>query len=179
MGWTATAVLFCAGAAGAAEAPPKDVPAAIQVPTGTKLVAHLHGAGDQVYKCAASGAAYSWTLQKPDAKLKETSGAEAGTHGAGPSWTAKDGSTVSGKKVAQSDAPATDAVPWLLLQATSTAGKGRFEKVTYIQRLGTKGGKAPAAGCDATHSGAESRAAYSAEYYFYSGGAAPAAPAKP
>jgi hypothetical protein len=173
------ATLALGGAAAAAEAPPKDVPAAIQVPAGAKLVAHLRGTGDQVYKCTASGTAYSWTLQKPDAKLKETSGAEAGTHGAGPSWTAKDGSTVNAKKVAQADASAADAVPLLLLEATSTAGKGRFSDVTYIQRLGTKGGKAPAAGCDATHAGAESRAGYSAEYYFYSGGKAPAAPAKP
>jgi len=155
------------------------VPAAVQVPAGAKLVAHLRGTGDQVYKCAASGTAYSWALQRPDAKLKETSGADAGTHGAGPSWTAKDGSSVSAKKVAQADAPAPDAVPWLLLQATSTAGKGRFSGVPYIQRLGTKGGKAPAAGCDAAHAGAESRASYSADYYFCSGGAAAAAPAKP
>ncbi len=165
-------------AASAADALPKDVPAAVQVPAGAKLVAHLHGTGDQVYKCAASGTAYTWALQRPDAKLKETSGADAGTHGAGPSWTAKDGSSVNAKKVAQADAPAPDAVAWLLLQATSTAGKGRFANVTYIQRLGTKGGKAPAAGCDAAHAGAESRANYSAEYYFYSGGGA-AAPAKP
>jgi len=155
------------------------VPAALRVPEGAKLVAHLKGTGDQVYKCTASGTAYSWALQRPDAKLKETSGADAGTHGAGPSWTAKDGSTVSAKKVAQADAAAADAVPSLLLQATSTAGKGRFSEVTYIQRLGTKGGKAPAAGCDAAHAGAESRAKYSAEYYFYAGGASAAAPAKP
>lgn len=176
MVWTTTAVLFGAGAAAAADTPAPDAPAAIRVPAGAKLVAHLHGAGDQIYKCTASGTAYSWALQRPDAKLKETSGADAGTHGAGPSWTAKDGSTVTAKKVAQADAPAADAVAWLLLQATSTAGKGRFSNVTYIQRLATKGGKAPAAGCDASHSGAETRASYSAEYYFYAGGAAPTKP---
>jgi len=172
-------MLVLSGAAAAAEAPPKDVPAAVRVPEGAKLVAHLKGTGDQVYKCTASGTAYSWALQRPDAKLKEMSGAEAGTHGAGPSWTAKDGSTVSAKKVAQADAASADAVPLLLLQATSTAGKGRFSNVTYVQRLATKGGKAPAAGCDAAHAGAESRASYSADYYFYAGGASAAAPAKP
>jgi hypothetical protein len=177
-----TCSLWGVRAATAADAPPSDVPAAIRVPAGAKLLTHLRGTGAQVYKCTASGTAFAWTLQKPDATLQETSGAPAGTHGAGPSWTAKDGSTVNGKKVSQADAPAADAVPWLLLQATSTAGKGRFTDVTYIQRLRTKGGKAPAAGCDAGHAGAETRASYSADYYFYSGGsaAAPApAPAKP
>jgi len=178
--WMATLVLGGADAARAAEAPPKDVPAAIQVPAGAKLVAHLRGMGDQIYKCTASGTAFAWALQRPDAKLKEMSGAEAGTHGAGPSWTAKDGSTVNGKKMAQADAPAPDAVPWLLVQATSTTGKGRFSGVTYIQRLGTKGGKAPAAGCDAKTAGTETRARYSADYYFYSGAAAaPPSAAKP
>jgi hypothetical protein len=79
---------------------------------------------------------------------------------------------VTGAKVAQADAPVADAVPWLLLRATSTSGHGRFSDVTFIQRLATRGGKAPASGCDAAHNGAELPVTYRADYYFYSGAAA-------
>jgi len=156
-------------AAGAPAAP--DVPAAIRVPAGAKLVEKLHATGAQVYGCAATDAKFGWTLKRPDATLTDAKGAEAGKHGAGPSWTAKDGSSVTGAKAAQADAPAADAVPWLLLRATATSGKGRFSQITFIHRLDTKGGKAPPTGCDAAHDGKELRVDYSADYYFYAGGA--------
>jgi len=144
-----------------------DVPAAIRVPAGAKLIEKLHATGAQVYGCAATDGKFGWTLKRPDATLTDAQGGEAGKHGAGPSWTAKDGSAVTGAKVAQADAPVADAVPWLLLKATSTTGKGRLSGVGFIQRLSTKGGKAPPAGCDAAHAGTELRVDYSADYYFY------------
>jgi len=162
--------LTVSGLATAADKAP-EVPAPIRVPAGAKLLEKLHATGAQVYGCAATDGKFGWTLKRPDATLTDAKGAEAGKHGAGPSWTAKDGSTVTGAKVAQADAPAADAVPWLLLRGTSTAGKGRFGQVTFIQRLGTKGGKAPATGCDAAHNGNELRVDYSADYYLYTGGA--------
>jgi hypothetical protein len=171
-------LVLTARAAYAADTAP-EVPAAIRVPAGAKLVTKLHAEGAQVYGCGATDGKFGWTLKRPDAKLTDAAGVQAGTHGAGPSWTAKDGSVVNGAKVAQADAPAADAVPWLLLRATSTSGKGRFSEVSFIQRLATKGGKAAAAGCDAGHNGAEQRVSYSADYYFYAGGAAAAAPGKP
>jgi len=58
-----------------------------------------------------------------------------------------------------------------LLRATATSGKGRFAQISFVQRLDTKGGKAPAIGCDAAHDGKEQRVDYSADYYFYAGGA--------
>jgi hypothetical protein len=39
--------------------------------------------------------------------------------------------------------------------------------VTSIQRLNTKGGKAPASGCDAAHTDQELRVPYSADYAFF------------
>jgi len=124
-----------------------------------------------VYACTSAGGQNSWVLARPDATLADASGAVAGTHGVGPSWKSKDGSAVVGKKLAQAAAPDAGAVPWLLVGATSTSGAGQFTGVTFIQRVATKGGIAPATGCDATHVGAEARASYSADYYFYTGGA--------
>ena len=47
------------------------------------------------------------------------------------------------------------------------SGPGVFSHVAYVQRVATKAGAAPAAKCDAAAAGAEKRADYSAEYYFY------------
>ncbi|HEY6476406.1 MAG TPA: DUF3455 domain-containing protein [Polyangia bacterium] len=161
------------GAAATSEVqPPPNVPTGLRVPAGAKPIARLHATGAQVYKCAATGGAYTWTLQRPDAILHDATGAAVGTHGAGPAWTSKDGSAVVGAKVEQAPAPVASAVPWLLLRATSTSGRGLFSGVTFVQRFDTKGGMPPAGGCDASHAGAENRASYSADYYFYSGGGA-------
>jgi hypothetical protein len=178
------AVALAAQRAHAGDLPtPPVVPAPLRVPSGTRLVARFHATGAQVYACAASAAGpFAWTLKRPDATLFDPAGAAAGTHGAGPSWTAKDGSSVVGEKIAQADAPAPTAVPWLLLRAKSTSGHGLLSQVTYVQRIDTQGGKPPATGCDAAKVGTESRASYSADYYFFTGSAAqpvPPAPDKP
>jgi hypothetical protein len=61
------------------------------------------------------------------------------------------------------------AVPWLLLKGVSHAAEeGRFSDVTWVQRLSTVGGIAPADTCDATHNlGAVVQVPYSADYFFY------------
>jgi hypothetical protein len=42
-----------------------------------------------------------------------------------------------------------------------------MKQVSSIQRLSTKGGKAPVTGCDASHKDEKTRAHYTATYYFY------------
>ena len=46
--------------------------------------------------------------------------------------------------------------------------------VTYVQRLHTSAGAAPATGCDASTVGAEVRMPYSTLYYYYAAGRGPA-----
>jgi hypothetical protein len=151
--------------------PPPDVPAALQAPAGQKLTRMLHATGVQIYQCAASSQnppRYGWVLQAPAADLSDRTGKDVGRHYEGPTWEAYDGSKVVGELVAQ-DAPASKAIPWLLVRAKSNTGKGIFAKVQSIQRLHTIGGLAPQSPCDAAHAGQRSRVAYSADYYFYSG----------
>lgn len=62
---------------------------------------------------------------------------------------------------ARNDVPG--AVPELLLKAESTRGDGVFGKVSYVQRLSTKGGVAPAGGC---REGAQTSVHYEALYTF-------------
>jgi hypothetical protein len=68
---------------------------------------------------------------------------------------------------AKADAPDASAIPWLLLAAKSHAGEGALANVSFIERVATTGGKAPARGCDATRVDAEQRVPYTASYYFY------------
>ncbi len=178
-----------AGGTGGAVAwltPPAGLPPTLAVPVGATLKVHDRGVGAQVYTCTAStgagGAAgaggtagsgsttYAWVLKAPDAMLLDQNGVQVGTHGAGPEWTSTDGSIVNGSKIFQENSPLSDAIPWLLLRATSTTGTGVFSDITYVQRANTTGGKAPATGCDGTTVGTDTRVSYTADYYFYSGG---------
>jgi Protein of unknown function (DUF3455) len=150
--------------AGAAE-----LPDAIKPPAGEKLVLRAHATGSQVYTCSAGAdGVLQWTLKGPDAQLHDRKGAVVGQHFAGPTWKYKDGSEVTGKATAHVEAPAADSIPWLLLTATGHTGTGVLANVTSIQRIHTKGGKAPpAADCSASKTGAEAKSSYSADYYFY------------
>jgi hypothetical protein len=58
----------------------------------------------------------------------------------------------------------SDSIPWLLLKAKSNEGAGIFSRVTFIQRLDTAGGRAPAGACAA---GAEQRVDDNATYRFF------------
>lgn len=133
------------------------------------------GKGVQIYTCQASGAAFAWKLQGPEAVLSGSDGRVVGGHFAGPSWQAADGSTIVGEPVVASPSPQDGAIPWLVLRTRSTAGPGLFSGVTYVTRTQTQGGAAPATGCDADHVGKQARAPYSATYTFFTdpGGAPP------
>jgi Protein of unknown function (DUF3455) len=145
----------------------QQVPAELQVPANEQLVVRVHAKGDQIYSCKADGAQAGWTLKAPEARLFDKDGKTFGKHFAGPSWEASDGSLVVGKAAANVASPDADSIPWLLVKVVSHAGDGVLTRVTSIQRINTKGGKAPASGCDAGHAGQEVRVPYSADYLFF------------
>ena len=156
----ATALLsFSAGA--------QQVPPQIQAPAGEQLFLQLHAKGDQVYTCKEGVTQFAWTLKAPDAQLFDKDGKPFGKHFAGPSWEASDGSRVTGKAAANAASPDADSIPWLLVNIVNHEGTGVLSRATSIQRINTKGGKAPASGCDSGHAGQEVRVPYSADYLFY------------
>jgi hypothetical protein len=161
-------LLFGAGSAQNASRRP-DISQNLAAPATEEVVLHVHASGSQIYVCqAGTDQKPSWVLKAPDAELFDASGKSIGRHYAGPAWKHNDGSEVTGKVAARQDAPEADAIPWLLLTATGHSGTGILSSVTAIQRIHTKGGLPPKAdGCDASHRGAESKSAYSADYYFY------------
>ena len=163
---------------------PPSAPSAIAVPSGATLAIDDHGVGTQIYTCTASGGAggaggsgadagatmYSWVLKGPDAVLSTRPSRRSGRTASVRFWSSSDGSVISGTKLAQaSNTSASNAVALLLLKATSTGGAGVFANITYVQRLNTAGGVA-SGDCGASTVGTETSAAYSADYYFFTGG---------
>jgi hypothetical protein len=145
----------------------KQVPQQLQPPASEQLLLQLHAKGEQVYICKEGATEFSWGLKAPDAQLFDKDGKPFGKHFAGPSWEANDGSRVVGKAVANAPSPEADSIPWLLVNIVSHEGTGVLSRATSIQRLNTKGGKAPTSGCDSVNAGKEVRVPYSADYLFY------------
>jgi len=145
----------------------QQIPQQLQPPANEQLLLQVRAKGDQVYTCKGDATQFAWTLKAPDAQLFDNDGKPFGKHFAGPSWEANDGSRVTGKAVANAPSPDANSIPWLLVNILSHDGSGVLSRATTIQRLNTKGGKAPASGCDASHVGQELRVAYSADYLFY------------
>ncbi len=145
----------------------QQIPPQLQPPAGEQLLIQVHAKGDQVYICKEGATEFSWGLKAPDAQLFDKDSKPFGKHFAGPSWEANDGSRVTGKAVANVPSPDADSIPWLLVNVVSHEGSGILSHATSIQRLNTKGGKAPASGCDSAHASQAVRVPYSADYLFY------------
>jgi len=153
---------------------PPAVPAALQVPAGNTAYLVGHATGVQIYTCEPKGASFGWSPAIPAALLLTNDGTVIHHYATtGPTWQAPDSSYVRGKPSASAPSPDPQgqSVPWLLLRAV-VAGKGyaggtTLSATTYVQRLDTRGGKAPAGGCDATTVGAGASMPYAADYYFY------------
>jgi hypothetical protein len=137
-------------------------------PPSQHAILTVTGKGVQIYTCQQAAAGPLWVFQAPEATLIDASGNPVGTHGAGPTWTSKDGSSVKGELLQKSAAPATTAIPWLLLKAVNVSGSGVMIKVEFIRRSDTHGGMAPTTGCDSQHLSATARVPYTAAYTFYS-----------
>jgi len=138
----------------------------LAVPSDSQLAFYYDAVGVQIYTCQATTTGHAWTLKAPEASLFDRPSHVVLEHYAGPTWESKvDHSKVVAKKVAEFS-PHTDAIPELLLQVTSHDGKGVLAEVTYIQRLHTTGGVAPAVVCDQSRVGSTARVNYTATYTF-------------
>ncbi|MGC2332625.1 MAG: DUF3455 domain-containing protein [Candidatus Acidiferrales bacterium] len=145
----------------------QDIPQQLQPHANERLLLQVHAKGDQIYVCKSDSAQFAWALKAPDARLFDKNGKPFGRHFAGPSWEANDGSLVVGKAVGNMPSPDAGSIAWLLVTVVSHDGAGILSRVTTIQRINTRGGKAPASGCDAAHVSREVREPYSADYHFY------------
>jgi hypothetical protein len=126
-----------------------DLPA--NLPNGNTRVATFYAIGVQKYKAqliaGSDPAAYQWVFVAPQADLYDATNAKVGTHSVGPTWQLSVMDSIYGQqysppKTAASEDPSS--IDWLLLKSkTGTIPTGIFTNVAYIQRIATKGGKAP------------------------------------
>ncbi|MES2979702.1 MAG: DUF3455 domain-containing protein [Pseudomonadota bacterium] len=147
-----------------------NLPAAVQVPAGHKVAMETVGSGKITYECRVkTGAAgqYEWFFVGPDARLDDRKGMQVGKYYGPPAtWESLDGSKLTATQVAVAPAMA-GSIPLQLVKGNPAMGMGSMQGVTYIQRVATKGGVAPAAACAAGNLGAKEVVNYSADYIFY------------
>jgi hypothetical protein len=157
--WPAFSLAFCASLSGTASA---QVPDAIAAP-GESVIATFHAEGAQIYDCKAdAGGKLIWQFREPIATLL-VDGKTVGRHYAGPNWEASDGSTVTGKALANAPGTTASDIPWLKLEVTARRGSGTLAGVTTVQRINTRGGVMSGA-CE--RAGAYFSAPYAADYVF-------------
>jgi hypothetical protein len=145
------------------------LPAPVRVPAGEAQKLWTVGVGEITYECREkreTPGQYEWTFVAPMATLKDAGGRSVGKYYGGPTWEAMDGSKVTGKQVAAAPGMA-GSIPLQLVKAEPATGSGVMQGVTYIQRLNTQGGVAPAVPCASSSAGMKQQVAYQADYVFY------------
>lgn len=148
------------------------LPPAVQVPAGHKAAMETIGTGDITYECRTKAnmpGQYEWVFVGPDARLWDRAGKQVGKYYGPPAtWENMDGSRVTATQVAVAPA-AAGSIPLQLVKANPAMGMGAMTGVTYIQRVATQGGVAPAMACGSGNTGARQMVKYQADYIFYKG----------
>jgi Protein of unknown function (DUF3455) len=176
---------------------PPPVPDNIKVDAGNVVFLVGHGVGTQNYVCLPSGAGVAFKLFTPEAALFSDDDKQLTAHFFSPNpfehnpdpalfatgpiratWQhSRDSSTVwaqvkDGNSSSDPAFVAPNAVAWLKLTVVGAengpTGGGTLTKTTFVQRLNTAGGVAPATGCTSTADvGHLAFVPYTADYFFY------------
>ena len=166
------------------------VPDDITVPAGNKVFLVGHAVGTQNYVCLPSGNDFKFTLFTPRATLFGDDGTQLITHYFSPNtyegdtiratWQdSRDTSAVWAQATNSSSDPnfvAPGAIAWVLLQRVGSQdgpdGGDTLTGATFVQRLSTSGGVAPATGCTTSNDvGRQAFVPYTADYFFYTSAA--------
>ena len=164
---------------------PPAVPDNLAVPEESKAFAIGHAVGTQNYVCLPSGAAAKWVLFGPQATVFDDDGQQVLTHFLSPNpaesgtpratWQhSSTTSAVWAVKEEESDDPqfvAPGAIKWFRLRVVGAqlgSSADRLPKTTFIHRVNTSGGVAPASECAAPADvGKTKLVPYTADYVFY------------
>jgi hypothetical protein len=161
------------------------VPGNLEVDAAFEPYLVAQAVGTQNYICLAHGTGVAWAFLGPQATLFDAAFDQLTTHYLSPNpdeagiaratWRhSRDTSTVWAMAAETSADPAyvaAGAIPWLKLQVvgrqTAPAG-GQLARTTFIQRVNTAGGVAPAVGCAvAADIGRRAFVPYTTDYVFY------------
>ena len=160
---------------------PPPVPLNIEVPEGNRPFLMSHAVGTQNYICL--GAGLPWAFIGPQATLFDGEAEPSFTHFLSPNpiesgepratWQhSRDASAVWARAIQSSIDPnfvEPGAIPWLLLKVVGAqdgpTGGDRISATTFIQRVNTVGGSAPAGRCSKV--GARIFVPYETDYVLY------------
>ena len=146
------------------------LPAPVQVPPGHRVALETVGTGQITYECRAKKdqpLEQEWAFVGPEARLTDRQGRTVGRYFGPPAtWVHQDGSKVTATQVAVAPSGAGN-IPLQLVKAEPASGSGAMQGVTYIQRVATKGGVAPAAPCNSNHLGTRQAVQYQADYIIW------------
>ena len=146
------------------------LPASVQVPAGHKVALETVGVGEISYQCNAKkdmAGQFEWVFVSPDARLLDRSGKQIGKYYGPPAtWESMDGSKLTAVQLAVAPNMA-GSIPLQLVKGNPAMGSGAMQGVTYIQRVNTRGGVAPATPCAAANLSAKQIVKYQADYIFY------------
>ena len=160
--FTALALVFSAAGPNAFDVTPPPVPDNLLVPAGNRAFLITHAVGTQSYICLPAGNKAEWTFVGPQATLFDDQSEQVLTHFLSPNpdesglprptWQhSRDTSAVWAQRVDSAPAPIAGAIPWLLLEIVGEedgpTGGDKVTRTTFIQRVNTTGGAAPATGC--------------------------------
>lgn len=164
-----------------------EVPSNLTVEEGNIPYLQTRAYGTQNYICMPTATGMAWKFLGPQATLyPENAPLQIATHFLSPNpeeqgtprptWLhSQDGSAVWARVVqpsTDSNYVAPGAIPWLLLEkagtSAGTTGGSLLSRTTFIHRVNTQGGVAPATGCtSASQLGAIALVPYSTDYFFY------------
>jgi hypothetical protein len=159
---------------------PPATPGSIAVPAGNRAFLMAHALGTQNYMCLPGPSGIGWTPIGPQATLFDDEGGQVITHFlslnpeesgvARATWQhSRDTSAVWAMAVGDPAVVTPGAIPWLLLRVvgrdSGTTDNGKLAKTSYIQRVNTVGGIAPATPC--VEVGTRKFVFYEADYVFY------------
>ena len=121
------------------------------LPAGNVRVFTFFADGVQKYKAqeipGSNPVAYQWIFVAPQADLYDATNKKVGNHSQGPTWQLSTLDSIYGQSFTPARmAPGSDpnSIDWLLLMPkVGKAPTGAFAGVEYVQRIDTKGGKAP------------------------------------
>lgn len=170
---------------------PPIVPDTLKVLAPNEVFLIGHATGSQNYVCVPSGTGVDWSLFTPEATLFNDSIQQVTTHFFSPNPNPDDRGAIRATWESSKDSSAVwaaatgvatfatdpafvrpDAVAWLRLAAVGVeagpTGGDRLSRTTFIQRLNTVGGLAPATGCtQAIDLGKRAFIPYTADYVFW------------
>jgi len=161
-------LLLAAALPAAALSEPDGLAPRLRAPTSEEPAFVLTAQGAQLFECKPNeaGDSYAWKFVSSDVQLFDGARSVATQTSPTQMESTADRTSVVASPLSSQDAGSGN-LPWASFSAQATGDTGLFAGVTRILRVNTRGGVAPADGCDAGHTGTSTRVPFAADYYLY------------